>query len=128
MIKKEDISYEEMLEDMKNMLGTPEMYEYTLSTMVLNEDEELIFKRAALQLKKTFPDKDIIQRAYEILILKSFHNKDTNKYDTQGIKGNKQSLSNIKEEEKESIFHYIGDNLGKILVFTFILLAISKIV
>ena len=128
MIQKEDITFEEMLEDMKDMLGTPEMYEHTLSTMVLNEDEKLIFKRAALHIKKANPDKDIIKRAYEILILKSFYNKDSNKHDTQSIKGSKQKLLDLEEEEKQGVFQYIGDNLEKVVIFVILMVILSKFI
>jgi len=125
MVKKETVSFEEMLDDLKDMLGTPEMYEHTLSMMVLNEEEELIFKRAALHIKKFNPDRDIIQRAYEILILKSFHNKNTNRYDTQNIKGSKRKLSNI-EDEKQGILQYINNHLEKIILFIIIIFVILK--
>jgi len=126
MIKKENIPFDEMLDDLKDMLGTQEMYDYTLSTMVLNEDEKLIFQRAALHIKKPNPDRDIIKRAYEILILKSFHNKNTNKFDTQSIKGNQQKLLEIEEDEKKSVLQYINDNLEKIIIFIIIVVVISK--
>jgi len=126
MIKKENVSLEEMIEDMKDMLGTPEMYEHTLSTMVLNEDEKLIFQRAALHIKRGNPDKFVIKKAYEILVLKSFYNKNTNKHDTQNIKGNKPKLLDLEEEEKQGVVEYIKDNLEKIIVFIIILIIVSK--
>ena len=128
MIKKEKITLQEMIEDIEDMLGTPEMYEHTLSTMVLNDDEKLIFQRAALHIKRNNPDKFIIKRAYEILILKSFYNKNTNKYDTQNIKGNKPKLLDLEESEKQSVSAYLKDNIEKIIIFIIIVIIVSRFI
>jgi len=121
MIQRQQPTLDEMIEDITEMLGTPAMYEHTLNTMVLNEDEKLIFQRAALHIKRNNPDKFLIKRAYEILVLKSFHNKDTNRYDTQNIKGN------IKTEEK-GVLAYIKNNLDKIIIFIIVMLILSKFI
>jgi len=126
MIQRQKPTLDEMIEDITEMLGTPEMYEHTLNTMVLNEDEKLIFQRAALHIKRNNPDKFLIKRAYEILVLKSFHNKDTNRHDTQKVKGDKQKLLDLEEDQKQGVIEYIKDNLEKIIIFIIIVIIISK--
>jgi hypothetical protein len=78
MRKVHDVPLEEMLDDLSAMLGDDESYEFTMKMMKLNEDEELLFKRARLHLNKGNPDKLIIKKAYEILIAKSFQNQRVN--------------------------------------------------
>ena len=79
----------EKIETLKDMLGSRAAYHEAVQLLELNEQEKNIFLRASIELKKRKPDPEIIDRAYAILIGKSFqgeshdeennevHNKDT---------------------------------------------------
>ena len=83
------LSDKEILEDMSAMLKHTADFERTIDMMNLTEDELLIFKRAAHQLKKLNPNTQILRKAYDIFIVKSYNNNAVNHHDTQSILGDK---------------------------------------
>ena len=85
MSKIKKVSDKEILDDMSAMLKQTADFERTLSTLNLTEDEELIFKRAAHQLKKETPNMQILRKAYDIFVVKSYTNTAFNHYDSQAI-------------------------------------------
>jgi len=92
----------EILEDIKSMLGTPDDINRTLSDLAINEDERLILQRAAMQIKKEKPNHEVIIRAHSIIIAKSFNNANANRHDDQNI------INSIRKKEKLSFIQYIG--------------------
>ena len=60
MSKVNKLSDKEILEDMNAMLRHTADFERTISMLNLTDDEELIFKRAAHQLKKETPNMQIL--------------------------------------------------------------------
>ena len=87
MSNSKKLSDKEILEDMSGMLKRTVDFERTIEMMNLTEDELLIFKRAAHQLKKSDPNTQILRKAYDIFIVKSYNNNAVNHHDTQSILG-----------------------------------------
>lgn len=85
MDREYEYNLDEMIEDLTAMLVEEEDYNRTLGMLQLNEEEETIFKRARLHLRRGNPNPLIIKRAYQIFMAKTFHNKRSNSYDTQNI-------------------------------------------
>ena len=97
------VSDKEILEDMTAMLKHTVDFERTLEMVKLNDDELLIFKRAANQLKKTEPNMAILRKAYDIFVVKSYTNTANHAhYDSQAIIG--------EGKERKGIFTTIGES------------------
>ena len=87
MSKIKRVSDKEVLEDMTAILKHTVDFERNIDMINLNEEELLIFKRAANQLRKTEPNMLILRKAYDIFVVKSFANSKSNHHDTQAILG-----------------------------------------
>ena len=85
MSKIKKLSDKEILEDMSAMLRQTADFERTISMIKLTDDETLIFKRAAHQLKKERPNMQILRKAYDIFVAKSYTNTAFNHHDSQAI-------------------------------------------
>lgn len=121
-MKIKKVSDKEILDDMTAMLKHPADFERTLEMVKLNDDELLIFKRAANQLKKPEPNMTILRKAYEIFIVKSYNNSSNHAhFDSQAI---------ISENrERKSIFETIGESkYAKIFIAVIVLWIILKII
>jgi len=70
-------------------------FERTIAIMNLTEDELLIFKRAAYQLRKPQPNMLILRKAYDIFVVKSYANTTTNHHDTQAILGDHTNKTGV---------------------------------
>jgi len=67
MLKKD-----EKLETLRESLGTRDAYLETVKTLELQDNEKEILLRASVELKKRKPSSEIIDKAYNILVAKSF--------------------------------------------------------
>ena len=114
---------EEIIEDLRSLLGTQSDYEKTMKMLKLTEEEELIFNRATLQLKKQQPKIPILRRAYEILIAKSYHNLDINSYDDQAILGKMKPKQNAAKQ----FLQLLDTHSIKIVFIILLLLLLGKI-
>ena len=115
MSNSKKLSDKEILEDMGAMLQRTIDFERTIGMMNLTEDELLIFKRAAHQLKKTAPNMQILRKAYDIFVVKSYSNSATNHYDTQSI---------LAENERRGFFSGLFDSTVIKFIFATIVLLI----
>jgi len=109
------LSDKEILEDMSAMLKSTVDFDRTMGMINLNEDELLIFKRAAHQLKKADPNMQILRKAYDIFIVKSYSNSASNHYDTQSILG---------EDVRHGFFSGLFDSTAIKFIFATIVLLI----
>jgi len=97
------VSDKEILEDMTAMLKHTVDFERTMEMVKLTDDEILIFKRAANQLKKTEPNMAILRKAYDIFVVKSYTNTANHShYDSQAIIGDKKERKGIIATINES--------------------------
>ena len=115
MSNRKKLSDKEILEDMSGMLKHTADFERTIDMMNLTEDELLIFKRAAHQLKKSEPNMLILRKAYNIFIVKSYSNNATNHHDTQSILG---------EKVRRGFFSGLFESTALKLIFGVILLLV----
>ncbi len=67
----------EKLETLKELLGSREAYMESVQMLELEGEEKEIFLRASVELKKKKPNPEIIDKAYDILVSKSFQEEDT---------------------------------------------------
>ena len=115
------LSDKEILEDMGAMLKNTVDFERTIDMMNLTEDELLIFKRAAHQLRKSNPNPLILRKAYDIFIVKSYSNSAVNHYDTQSIlgesTGNRGYFGNLFHSTFSKIFIAIVLSLILLKIF-----------
>ena len=103
------VSDKEILEDMTAILKHTVDFERTMEMINLTDDEILIFKRAANQLKKTEPNLAILRKAYDIFVVKSYTNTSNHTYyDSQAIIGDvkerKGIFATINESKPAKIF------------------------
>ena len=103
------VSDKVILEDMSAMLKDTVDFERTLEMVKLNDDELLIFKRAANQLKKAEPNMAVLRKAYDIFIVKSYNNTSNHAhYDSQAIIGDgkerKGIITTINESKPAKVF------------------------
>jgi hypothetical protein len=122
----QDINYygdEEILEDLRDLLGTQNDYERTMNMLDLTEEESLIFNRATLQLKKRKPKMPVLRRAHQILIAKSYHNHKINNFDTQSI----MASAGEKQNTARQILHFLNTHAIKIIFGILFILIIQKI-
>jgi len=115
MSNSKKLSDKEIREDMGAMLKSTVDFERTMGMINLNEDELLIFKRAARQLKKADPNMQILRKAYDIFIVKSYSNSAGNHYDTQSILG---------EDVRRGFFSGLFDSTAIKFIFATIVLLI----
>ncbi len=66
----------EKLETLKELLGSREAYMESVQMLELEGEEKEIFLRASVELKKKKPNPEIIDKAYDILVSKSFQEED----------------------------------------------------
>jgi hypothetical protein len=124
-MNKSDIDYYEddiIIDDLKGMLSTEADYYRTMEQLNLTEDEELIFKRARLHLKKGNPQMAVLRRAYQIFILKTFHNRNINDYDDQAI----LSQQPPKEDPIKQLAELANKHIGKLIVLFLLLFVIYR--
>ena len=120
MANVKKISDKEILQDMSAMLKHTVDFERTLGTLNVNEDEELIFKRAAHQLRKENPNMLILRKSYDIFIAKSFSNTANTAYDTQAILSEKGTKTKHEQTQSDT------KNL-KIIAVIILLITIYKL-
>ena len=113
------LSDKEIREDMRAMFKSTINFDRTIGMMNLTDDELLIFKRAAHQLKKAQPNMLIRRRAYDIFLVKSYANTAINYHDTQAILGD----PTVRHGFFENLFH---SGLIKIFMAVVILLTTFK--
>ena len=85
----------EKLETIKDLLGSRATYHDTIQVLELNEEEKDILMRASIEVKKGNPDLKIIDRAYAILVGKSFQGENVE----ENTASDKPYESKAKEEK-----------------------------
>ncbi len=123
MQKNNEPNLKIMIEDLIDLLLKEDDYNHTMEMLKLTEDENLIFKRARLQLTKKDANPLIIKKAYQIFIAKSFHNKGFNSHDSQNILGQEEKNDSISS----SIFSSIKSNLEYIIIAFIVALILKKL-
>ena len=68
---------DEKFETLKDLVGSRAAYIETVKMLELKGEEKDIFLRATIEVKKNKPNQEIIDRAYTILIGKSYQGKDS---------------------------------------------------
>jgi len=119
MQKIEFLDKNEMLEDLTAMLKTEEDYKNTFEMLNLNEEQIMIFKRAAFHIRRNDPNPLVIKRAYQILIAKSFHNTKRTSHDDQNILAKKQ-IKNF------SLIPLFNSHLPKIIIGIFLIIILKS--
>lgn len=124
MHKVDIVPYKEMFDDLESMLLDEEDYEQTMEMLKLNNDEEMIFKRARFHIKRKEPNSSVIKKAYQIFMAKSFHNKNLDSGDSQNILGKDGEKDNIVK----MIYTLIKSNIEYILIAFLIAFVIKKLI
>ncbi len=124
MHKVDIVPYKEMFDDLESMLLDEEDYEQTMEMLKLNNDEEMIFKRARFHIKRKESNSSVIKKAYQIFMAKSFHNKNLNSGDSQNILGKDGEKDNIVK----MIYTLIKSNIEYILIAFLIAFVIKKLI
>ena len=91
---------DEKLETLRELLGTRESYLETVKTLELKDNEKEILLRASVELKKRKPSSEIIDKAYNILVSKSFPNE---KIEVDKDKTIEMKTNNISFKKEKSI-------------------------
>ena len=101
------LNKDEKLETLKDLVGSRAAYTETVKILRLEEEEKDIFLRASLEVNKKEPNQKIIDKAYAVLIAKSYHGTDeiTNEEKTDIAKVSKEDIQDniIIEILKEQI-------------------------
>lgn len=113
-------NFQEELEDLRELFNSRSDLDAVLEQLHLDEDQVMIFKRAAIQIKRPIPNKLVISKAYDILTAKSFHNTKMNSQDSQNI--------NAEADEKEvfPIKKMLDKLLPYMIVVIFIWIVFAK--
>ncbi len=87
----------EKLETLKDMVGSRAAYHETIRLLELNDQEKDIFLRASVEVKKSKPNLEVIDRAHDVLVGKSFqgesHDEENNEALDENIARDKPSAS-----------------------------------
>ena len=85
---------DEKLETLKDLVGSRAAYIETVKMLGLEGEEKDIFLRASIEVKKNKPNKEIIDKAYAVLIAKSYQGADgtTNEEETDIVEISKENV------------------------------------
>ncbi len=118
----------EKLEALKELLGSREAYMESVQMLELEGEEKEIFLRASVELKKKKPNLEIIDKAYDVLVSKSFKGEAGESNNTEVE--NEPSISKIppfKSKDNTINFKKMIKSIAIIFAVLFVSFAVYKV-